>query len=149
MARSVGYLLDTNILVHLIRNNTAGVAVASNYGLDAGLSHCVISVVTVGEMLALVRKFAWGMTKSTQLQKVLEQVVWVDINNPAILDAYAELDDSSQRAGSKMGKNDLWIAATAKVTGVTLLTCDGDFDHLHPAQISRIRLDQQTGKVSP
>ncbi len=35
-----------------------------------------------------------------------------------------------------MGKNDLWIAATASVTGVTLMTTDGDFDHLHPVHLT-------------
>jgi len=29
-----------------------------------------------------------------------------------------------------MGKNDLWIAATAYVTEATLLTMDKDFEHL-------------------
>lgn len=31
-----------------------------------------------------------------------------------------------------MGKNDLWIAATALAEGATILTADQDFDHLHP-----------------
>jgi predicted nucleic acid-binding protein len=30
-----------------------------------------------------------------------------------------------------MGKNDLWIAATAHAMDAMLLTTDGDFDHLH------------------
>lgn len=30
-----------------------------------------------------------------------------------------------------MGKNDLWIAATASALDLTLLTTDRDFDHLH------------------
>lgn len=29
-----------------------------------------------------------------------------------------------------MGKNDLWIAATASVLNLELLTTDSDFDHL-------------------
>jgi predicted nucleic acid-binding protein len=29
-----------------------------------------------------------------------------------------------------MGKNDLWIAATASLIGATLLTADKDFSHL-------------------
>jgi predicted nucleic acid-binding protein len=29
-----------------------------------------------------------------------------------------------------MGKNDLWIAATAKVANATLITVDSDFSHL-------------------
>jgi tRNA(fMet)-specific endonuclease VapC len=31
-----------------------------------------------------------------------------------------------------MGKNDLWIAATASVYECKLLTTDLDFQHLHP-----------------
>jgi tRNA(fMet)-specific endonuclease VapC len=30
-----------------------------------------------------------------------------------------------------MGKNDLWIAATAFVANAELVTMDGDFDHLN------------------
>jgi predicted nucleic acid-binding protein len=103
----------------------------------------------VGEMFALARKFGWGAQKITELNKLLMQVVWVDINHNDILAAYGELDDLSSRAGRSMGKNDVWIAATAKVTGSTLLTTDGDFDHLHPAQLTRIRIDQNTGAVVP
>ena len=29
-----------------------------------------------------------------------------------------------------MGKNDLWIAATASILGAQLITTDADFDHL-------------------
>ncbi len=39
-----------------------------------------------------------------------------------------------------MGKNDLWIAATANATGATLLTTDSDFDHLSPNFIDLIRI---------
>ena len=30
-----------------------------------------------------------------------------------------------------MGKNDLWIAATAALLGLKLVTTDADFNHLH------------------
>ena len=33
-------------------------------------------------------------------------------------------------AARNMGKNDLWIAATASITKTILLTTDNDFDHL-------------------
>lgn len=39
-----------------------------------------------------------------------------------------------------MGKNDLWIAATAYVTGATLLTTDADFDHLPTELFARERV---------
>jgi predicted nucleic acid-binding protein len=46
-----------------------------------------------------------------------------------------------------MGKNDVWIADTARVTNTTLLTTDRDPDHLHAAnptrrwQVDRARFD--------
>jgi tRNA(fMet)-specific endonuclease VapC len=30
-----------------------------------------------------------------------------------------------------MGKNDLWIASTAALLGLKLITSDADFNHLH------------------
>ncbi len=145
MTSPTTYLLDTNILVHLIRGKAAGLAIAANFGLRSSYAQCVISVVTVGEMYALARKWSWGSQKVAALDKLLAQVVWVDINHPDILSTYGELDDVSEKAGRKMGKNDLWIAATARASGTTLLTTDGDFDHLDPAHITRILIDPHTG----
>lgn len=143
------YLLDTNILVLLIRGSVAGNGVAANFGLTAGLNRAMISVVTVGEMYALASKWKWGDAKADALDELLDQVVWVDINHPDILTAYGELDHVAVSQGRTMGKNDLWIAATAKACGLTLLTTDADFDFLHPDQITRIRIDDKTGAALP
>lgn len=71
---------------------------------------------------------------------MLEEILVIDINSVDILQRYAEIDAFSQgRLNSRplnmsarnMGKNDLWIAATASVLDATLLTTDNDFDHLH------------------
>src|SRR5579884_308015 len=149
MAVMVTYLLDTNILVHLIRGKAVGVAIDRHFNLRAGLNRCVISVVTVGEMQSLAGKWKWGVKKLETLQSVLDELVWIDINHPAILTAYGELDHLSNRAGRPMGKNDVWIAATVSVSGATLLTTDGDFDHLHPVSLNRIRVDKSTGDPLP
>jgi tRNA(fMet)-specific endonuclease VapC len=53
------------------------------------------------------------------------------------MEAYAVIDASSKSMGVTMGKNDLWIAAAAHVTGFELITTDSDFDHLHPDFLSR------------
>jgi predicted nucleic acid-binding protein len=149
MASSTGHLLDTNILVYLLRWNAAGQTIDAHFGLRGALNRCVISIVTVGEMYSLVRQWAWGPKKTTELRRLLGQVVTVDVNHPAILEAYGELDDASNRAGRSMGKNDVWIAATAKAAGATLLTTDGDFCHLCPIHLTRIRIDSKTGNPLP
>ena len=70
---------------------------------------------------------------------VLSSFLITDINTEDILERYAEIDAFSQgKLGKKetvfssrnMGKNDLWIAATASVYNIELLTTDNDFKHL-------------------
>jgi tRNA(fMet)-specific endonuclease VapC len=113
------YLLDTNILVLLVRGKDAGHALDQQFGLRFGINRCMISIVTVGEMKALSRKFGWGTPKIEAMNRLLDQFFRVGIDHPAILDAFAEIDAESDRSGRKMSKNDVWIAATAKITGAT------------------------------
>jgi tRNA(fMet)-specific endonuclease VapC len=79
----------------------------------------------------------------------------IDINNDAILQKYAEIDAFSQgklfgkslpigMSARNMGKNDLWIAATASIVNVTLLTTDMDFDHLNGVFLPVIYIDPAT-----
>jgi tRNA(fMet)-specific endonuclease VapC len=68
-------------------------------------------------------------------------VVSLDIDEPAIMDAYEEIDcySLSHPVGAfHMGKNDLWIAASTKAAGAVLLTTDKGFDYLDPAHITHI-----------
>ncbi|HMQ48430.1 MAG TPA: PIN domain-containing protein [Saprospiraceae bacterium] len=55
------------------------------------------------------------------------------------MNKYEEIDAFSQGrhqsiksdfSAKNMGKNDLWIAATASAFNITLVTTDRDFDHL-------------------
>ena len=147
MSARGGYLLDTNIMLALMRANPLGQLIETTNGLRASLNRSLISVVTVGEMLSLARQFGWGKTKTTHLEALLNQLVWIDINNHLILDAYGELDHESRKVGRPMGGNDVWIAATARVSGATLLSTDRDFDHLHGIWIDRIWIDPTSGKT--
>lgn len=71
-----------------------------------------------------------------------------------LLDAYAEIDTYSKGklaerplptgyTARKMGKNDLWIAATTHLTQANLITNDNDFDHLEGIYFSIIKLPTQ------
>jgi len=145
MAGVPGYLLDTNILVALVRGKVLGKYLDATFALSRGLPPSVISVVTVGEMHALARKFNWGAAKIQDLTDLLKQVVWQDINDDSLLGTYGEIDAAMDAVGHKMGKNDLWIAATARATGLTLLTTDKDFDPLEGTWINRVWVDPSSG----
>jgi len=136
------YLLDTNILLIYIRDNATRQWVDQTYS-PLGESHIpVISVVTVGEIRSIALRNNWGRKKQQQLEDLLNQLVVANINAEDVIERYAEIDAFSQgklkgkllgTSARNMGKNDLWIAATASVTNAWLLTTDADFDHLEEA----------------
>jgi tRNA(fMet)-specific endonuclease VapC len=64
-----------------------------------------------------------------------------------ILDAYALIDAFSLSKGKRMDKNDVWIAASAAVTGATLMTTDRDFDLLDGTHIQRVWIDPKMGRT--
>jgi tRNA(fMet)-specific endonuclease VapC len=120
-------LLDTNIIIKYIRQ---GLVVP-----DA----CFVSIVTIGEIKAFALKRNWGKQKLKILQTNLVKLPVLDIDDK-ITDIYAEIDAFSQGlllekklndSARNMGKNDLWIAATAYYFEIPLQTTDNDFDHLN------------------
>src|SRR4051812_41441372 len=112
MALSRRYLLDTNIIVALLRRNDLGRFLEGAYGLIPG-RRLPVCVVTVGELYALANKFGWGPAKRASLASMLAHFDVVDINDPVTLTTYGDVDAWSLAQGYKMGKNDIWIAATA------------------------------------
>ena len=148
MPDSNTYVLDTNIVLALLRNNQLGKAIDQAYDLSSPASRNLVCVVSVGELLSLAECLGWAAPKRARLEASLQELIWIDINDRLILDAYASIDSFGQSMGRKMGKNDLWIAASAAVTGAILMTTDQDFEHLHPQRIQRILIDPALGRSS-
>ena len=136
-ARSELLLLDTNIVIHLIRDNEIGRRVDAAFQIRHRPDRPLISIVTVGECLSLVRQFNWGPQKATALESLLRELVVVPIESRPVLDRFAEFHSWTKSIGRTIGHNDLWIAATAAATGAHLVTTDADFDPLHPVYIRR------------
>jgi len=135
------YLLDTGILVHYVRQSHLYLTIESNEKLTEQDCINFISVVTMGEILSFGVQQNWGQPKLQTLRNLFSKLVVLDINSndEKLLETYAEIDSYSKNKlltdklgrSITMGKNDLWIAATSKAANATLLTIDGDFDHLN------------------
>jgi tRNA(fMet)-specific endonuclease VapC len=123
-------LLDTNILVHLLRGRRAAEQLESTYSLGQRSPRPAISVISKGEIKSLAQQFEWGTDKLEKIDSLLAAMPSIDITARVIHDAYAKFDHSTLQRGTQLGKNDLWIAASAYVTDSTLLTTDGDFEPL-------------------
>lgn len=135
---SAPFLLDTSIVVHLIRWKDLGQRIDAEYGLTKARETPFVSVVSLGEARSLAAQWKWGPGKVERLHRLFHELVVVGIESEPVLAAYAEIDVHSHAVGRRMGKNDVWIAATAVATSATLLTCDQDFDHLQGSLLDRV-----------
>lgn len=133
------FLLDTNVVVALVRGQGLGQYIDSKFGLSASNRNHMVSVVSHGEVRVLASRNGWGKEKLAALENALSSLVTIDIGIVDVIDAYVEIDLLSQKhpkGARNMGKNDIWIAACAKASGATLLTTDKDFDHLNPETLA-------------
>ena len=135
------YLLDTNILLHYLRESDLSLLIDQQYNpLDSNIHEAILCVVSVGEIRAISKINQWGKKKLDKIELLCEELLITDINTEDLIERYAEIDAFSQGklkdrpisiSARNMGKNDLWIAATASILNATLLTTDLDFNHLH------------------
>jgi predicted nucleic acid-binding protein len=127
------FVLDTNVVIQLLRWNEIGRRIDTQFGLLSAATVPAISAVSMGEARSLARQWNWGTDKIRRLHGHLLRFVVVDIRSEPILHHYVEIDHGSKSAGRKMNPNDVWIAATAAAINATLITTDRDFDHLDPS----------------
>lgn len=121
-------VFDTNVVITHLRRQQLLPAKA------------VLSCIVVGELEAFALKSDWGAQKVAFLQRIFERCPILSVG-PELTSLYARLDAYSQGqlrgqplssglTARNMGKNDLWIAATAWYLDLPLHTADNDFDHL-------------------
>src|SRR5579862_6274467 len=109
------YLLDSNILVPLVRRDALGLRIQAMHDPLMVAPRPILSIVSAGELRSLAYQLKWGPSKSEQVRFLLNYFKNVSIDDADIIEAYAVLDAYSVAQGRSMGKNDLWIAAKAKV----------------------------------
>jgi tRNA(fMet)-specific endonuclease VapC len=147
-------IIDTCVIIHIVRESESGkrcLEALSNFDDEPNI---IISVVTKAEIESFSVQNNWGATKIDKLNKVLNQITYIDISNndKTLVSAYTQIDAFSKRkmkdkngsllngSARKMGKNDIWIASTAYALNIPLITTDGDFDHLNNTLINVIKI---------
>jgi tRNA(fMet)-specific endonuclease VapC len=132
------YLLDTNIYITFIRNERFKKYIDEKYRKRGNI--LFTSCVVEGELKSFAIQRNWGFNKVQKMEKILSDFTIYPIKTNKIISKYAEIYAFSQGkhptialngSARNMGKNDLWIAATAAVLDATLLTMDRDFEHLN------------------
>lgn len=136
----MNFFLDTNILLAYIRQHALVSTLQRLFELESGPNSVFTSAVCLGELKSIGIRNSWGERKIAAIEKLRKTFLVVSDLEDFVLDRYAEIDAFSQGrlpgqpldcSARNMGKNDLWIAATASMLNATLITTDCDFDHLN------------------
>ena len=135
------YLIDTNVLIHYVRSDEVWDRITADRAILVIEPTPLISIVTSGELRSIAIQNEWGRVKLDRMEFLLGYLDEIPIDTRDMVDAYAMIDSYLMAIGRSMGKNDLWIAATAHLAGAELLTTDLDFDPLHDSFLTRIWID--------
>ncbi len=152
MSPATVYLLDTNVVLHATRQASPfSTAVDAQFQLRQSSFRPAICEVTIGELWAFAQ--AWGDKRKALLKHVINQMVVIPISRPSIHQRWAELYSHARANGLAIqhGHNDIWIAATAHVAGLRLLSSDrAAFLPLRGTDwVDVVVLDPKTGSIVP
>lgn len=145
------YILDTNIVLLYLRHEPFMDYIESQFDPFGQGNQPSISIVTIGEIRSITKRNKWGEKRKKAIGAFMDELIVLDIHYQDILNAYAEIDAFSQgkieekplpMTARNMGKNDLWIAASAYVTNSKLITTDKDFNHLNKEYFDVLYIDR-------
>lgn len=114
------YLLDTNLLIYLIKNQPP--AVAERVNALHPEDRLAMSFVTYAELLKGAERSTRKPEVVQRLERLREEVEVLYPQSEAICHHYAEQATRLKQAGTPIGANDLWIACHALAEEATLAT---------------------------
>ena len=114
------YMLDTNILIYLIKNKPPSIVARVNK-LDKDAVLCM-SFISYAELLKGAEKSTRKAETLQQLKRLTQQIT-VNYQTSSILcEHYATQFTQLKEVGTPIGANDLWIACHALSQNATLVT---------------------------
>ena len=91
MADSNNFLLDTGILLHYARASQLGHSIEQRYGFTKSNFKPLVCVVTIGEIQAIANRCQWGKQKLDTLQRIINNLVRIDISHEEVINAFAKI----------------------------------------------------------
>ncbi len=114
-------VVDTDVASFLLKNDTR----AASYVPRLSGHMLTISFQTLAEMELWALAAGWDARRRQQLARYLRRYIVLD-SSPALCRRWAEVLDDARRRGRPIATADAWIAATALLLGVPLVTHNRD-----------------------
>jgi predicted nucleic acid-binding protein len=130
----VTYLWDTTTFSALMRRDAK---VRARLAALTAADRVVICTITRGEVLYGLARLPEGKRRSAleaEAMPLFGQLVCLTVPEAAA-DQYASIKWETERQGTPLDENDLWIAATARALEAVVVTTDSDFQRVSGLQI--------------
>lgn len=126
-------ICDTSFVGHLTRR---GRVRADYEGWDAVIDRVeagdpAVSVVTLAETRSGYLNAGWGQSRMAQAERRLGRFRLIPVQRSHVHE-WARLCVAARAHGIALSDNDLWVAATANISGHDLVTCDRDHVRIAP-----------------
>jgi tRNA(fMet)-specific endonuclease VapC len=110
-------VIDTNVVSYMFKKDTR----AQLYQKHLVGQQWVISFMTAAELDLWALRHRWGAARKAQMEQYLRRFVLHPFDRTLCL-KWAEVTDSARGKGRPIQTADAWIAATALLAGVPLVT---------------------------
>ncbi len=111
------YVVDTDVLSYVLKQDTR----AGRYLPYLTGTIVVISFMTLAELERWALERDWGAVRRAHLRQFLDAFITRPVDR-ALCEAWAAITVEARRAGQPIAHADAWIAATARLYGLPLVT---------------------------
>ena len=125
----MNYILDTTAFSALMcRDDRMRTRMSSLTGVD----RVAICTITRGEVLYGLERLPEGKRRQNlqaEATTLFDRLVCLPVSE-GVGDRYAQIKRETERKGTSLDENDLWIAATVSISDGVLVTQDSDFSRV-------------------
>jgi predicted nucleic acid-binding protein len=123
-----GSLIDTNVIIRMLHNDTEALTLLQKAGKPYA------SVIVKGELYYGADKSARREANMELFRNTLSNFEILPINDDIAV-SYALIKSGLEKQGKKIPENDVWIAATAHVYGLPIISFDKHFSYISQIQL--------------
>ncbi|MDP2899062.1 MAG: type II toxin-antitoxin system VapC family toxin [bacterium] len=114
---SSAVVVDTDIISYLLKRDSR----ADWYKTHMKGTRLMVCFVTIGELYFGAFRAKWGAQRLAELQQILRNYVVCPFDEPLCM-KWAEIRARGEQQGKRIHHSDAWIAATAQLYNVPLIT---------------------------
>jgi tRNA(fMet)-specific endonuclease VapC len=124
-----GSLIDTNVIIKMLHNEPEAVSLLQKAAKP------YVSIIVKGELYYGAYKSARREANMALFRNTLSQFEILTLDNGNIAVSYALIKSELEKKGRTIPENDIWIAATAHVYGLPIISFDRHFSYISQIQL--------------